>query len=90
MVTEMTPEIEKLIRETHDAVITMQGHVREHRRVLFGNGRPGLAYQVQVLETRQNDCPARNAAQRDHRMFWVAIAGVIVALFSSVVVVFLA
>jgi hypothetical protein len=82
----MTDEDRKMLRETHDAVLTIRGMVADHHTTLFGNGRIGLKDRVTILEQGQENCPARSAYTRNateaKRALWVALAGVAVALLA--------
>ena len=76
-------ERDALIRETHDAVLTMSVMVRDHHKTLYGNGQPGLKDRFLVVEKAHTECPAREAygatASRARRELYVAALGVLIA-----------
>ncbi len=82
---EMTIEDRKMLRETHDAVVSIRDKVLEHHVSLFAAGA-GLRDRMIVLEQAQRNCPAREAYTRGsteaRRALWVALASVAVALLA--------
>jgi hypothetical protein len=76
-------ERDALIRETHDAVLTMSVMVQDHHKTLYGNGQPGLKDRFLVVEKAHTECPAREAysatAARSRRELYVAAFGVLIA-----------
>jgi len=75
----MTPEDRTLLQATHDAVIDMTRMCHGHEKTLYGNGQPGVTQQVQVLSTRQAECPARNAATNSGRSVTIASLSLLVS-----------
>jgi len=63
----MSPNETKLLQETHDAVIRMEGKVDDHAKTLYGNGRPGIVSRLQTVEQTQLTCLARKLAEDGHR-----------------------
>ena len=80
---------DKKINEIHTAVTVIAGKVEEHHNTLYGNGRPGLAADMILLQNRQNECPARKAASSDGKRLNIAYVmmsvGIIGLLFTIAV-----
>ena len=80
-------ERDKLIRETHEAVIMMKGRVEDHHITLFGNGKPGLKEDMAVVKTNYKNCPARLAASNDNKRTNIAYIMMVIAIVSLIVTV---
>jgi hypothetical protein len=80
-------ERDKLIRETHEAVIMMKGRVEDHHITLFGNGKSGLKEDMAVAKTNYKNCPARLAASNEGKRLTVAYAMMVIAIISLIVTV---
>ena len=87
-------ERDKLIRETHDAMLSLRGMVQDHHKSLYGNGRPGVSDRVLVVESAvatvakaQAECPAREAitgpARRSILQNYIAAAAAIIAALAA-------
>jgi hypothetical protein len=76
-------ERDRMIMETHDAVLTITGMVHDHHKTLYGNGQPGLKDRFLVVEKAHTECPAREAysatAARSRRELYVAALSVLIA-----------
>lgn len=75
----MTPsERDAMLQDIHTKLEVFCNDVAGHKRTLYGNGQPGLVSRVNVIETKQNECPARTAYKRDNKMFVVAVCSMLV------------
>ena len=70
----MTEEDRRMLRETHEAVMSLTGEVKSLRsrlgdiiKTVYGNGQKGLQDLVTMLITKQEDCPARIATKASVR-----------------------
>jgi hypothetical protein len=74
-----------LIAQTH-ALTTRLAHVIE------GNGQPGLLQRVNIIETRQIDCPAKDAFKgQSKRMAFantIQVAMVLVTVIAALIAIF--
>lgn len=61
--------------------------VKDHHNTLYGNGQPGLAKQVTILEQTQKNCSARKNTNRFNYMALLRTIGVIVAVISAIIAV---
>jgi hypothetical protein len=73
----------ELLLDLHGKISTVLDTVHRHDRALHGNGRPGLVQRVDLLDERQQTCPARLAAtwQRAHGRLtlYLAVLAVVVS-----------
>lgn len=56
-------ERDDLLRQIAADLQEMKGICHRHDRTLYGNGKPGLAETVPLIEQRQRECPARTGAK---------------------------
>jgi len=66
--------------ETHAMVTTHTELLNGLTKTLHGNGQPGMVSTVKVIQTRQDECPARLQAKRDNRMFYVAVISLVITV----------
>lgn len=78
-ITLTNEERDRMIMETHDAVITILPIVRKHE-----DDMPVLKKDVTLLQERQEKCPARIAVSIEHKkmgisqvMMAIAIIGIV-------------
>ena len=76
------------IFEMHGLLSEFCAKVDDHHGALFGNGQPGLKERLNTVEVSQKSCPARLAAYKDKRMFYIAAAGVCVSFIAVIVQAF--
>ena len=78
---------DRLIMEIHALLTQMTGRVDEHHRTLYGNGRPGLVAESSATRQRQEECPARAAAQSAARLLRYQTMNAMAALAVSAIAV---
>jgi len=54
-------DIKEMVTDIHGKYLVIDDHVKEHRRTLYGNGRPGLVERHNAVEIGQRKCPALQA-----------------------------
>ena len=83
-------ERDNLIRQIAADMQELKGICARHDKTLYGNGTPGLAGIVPLLEQAQHECPARKRAidgqlasvRQGWLQLWIAIAAFAIAAFS--------
>ena len=81
-------ERDTLIRETHDRITALGPTVNDLKRVVFGNGHKGLVHEVNVISTRQEECPARASAKLGGKLYTVTALALCVSAGSLLWAVF--
>ena len=78
-------ERDKLIQETHDAMVVMKDKIVEHHTTLYGNGKPGLKEDMAIQKINYQNCPARKAATQEGKGLTIAYVMMVIAIISLVV-----
>jgi len=60
-------ERDNMLTEMYSDIKMIKKQSGEHHTTLFGNGQPGLAKDVTVLQERQASCPGRLAGSLDNK-----------------------
>ena len=58
---DMIQQIAHHVGEIHSEQARLIDACRRHDMSLYGNGQPGLCQRMDSVQTRQKDCPARQA-----------------------------
>ncbi len=58
--------------------------IKDMKHTLYGNGQPGLVKEFIIVKSQQEQCPARQNAGRDNRMFAIGIFACCIAFISGV------
>ena len=72
-------ERDAMLIDIHAKLEVVCGKVEGQDRTLYGNGQPGIVGRIDIVETKQAECPARAAFKRDNKMFVVAVGSMMVA-----------
>jgi len=81
-------EIRRITFETYGIVKVLSGQVVDHHGTLYGNGQPGIKDRLVTVENNQDNCPARVAATKDKRMFYVAAISVFISCIAVISQIF--
>ena len=66
--------------ETHAIVTSHTDLLTSMTKTMHGNGQPGMVQTVAILKTTQDQCPARERAKRDNRMFYIAAVSLVITV----------
>ena len=69
--------------QDHDILIAIASKVNELHKVMFGNGRPGLAARVDKMEEFSRTCPARNRRWGEIITIGIALGALIAAVMAK-------
>ena len=78
-------ERDKMIMETHDAVVRIMPMVEDHHLDLYGNGSdgsPGIKQSFAVLKNQHNNC---RACSMDGKRYGIAMIMMIIAIVGIIV-----
>ena len=73
-------ERDKMIMEMHGDIKTLLKSDEDVRRTLYGNGKPEICNDVQILQTNQENCRRSRAA--NYALFIALLTGPISALLT--------
>jgi len=79
-VAELSAQIARMEQVQTDTL----DFVKDLNKAIRGNGQPGLLDRVRTIETRQIDCPARDASRGDARRTRLEIAVAIVSAMAAI------
>lgn len=80
-------ERDRMIMETHDAVIRMSAMTEDHHIDLYGdnNGNKGIKTKLTLIEERQTNCPARKHFSLEGKKFSIAVVMMIIAIITALI-----
>ena len=80
----------KKTTETHTAVMIMNEKVQNHDDTLYGNGQQGSVKDITILQERQENCPARQAATVGGKRLGIAYVMMVIGIISVIMSILIA
>lgn len=77
-------ERDRMLTDIHARISVIADSVQRHDHTLYGNGRPGLAAELQRIGQEQDACPARRAASLTARQTDSSVKAAWAAVITSV------